>query len=555
MNMLRSQENLILGSLYYEIIEEGRKERYLEMFRDPYFDEIEIPRAKRIIKLASDSLRNPNAVMWILRDYRDKTLEASKLNDEEKIKYVYQITQRMIGVFNHYESLGIAQIDNYNWPKDKSNQGIETYFKQLEKKWLGDRKEWVDITDELRNGPIEKILDVGDNFAWYNLNRRYCRAEGDAMGHCGNAGSPSSNDTVLSLRKTQTRGNRVFARPSLTFIYDTSNGALGEMKGRANEKPKAVYHPYIIKLLLHKVNTSSRTAETEYMVKHVVGGGYAPENNFEISDLSPALKKQLYDIRPELKSLKQIREEMNDDAAFYRVVESRLASQFPDNNVQIVASKNIGGVVNVHFHDVWEDWESLFRMINVPRNLEHYTDYVDGSDSFDFYGQDVDDTDMVRLLARAIENDTVMEKQIADHIKENYDKDFNIFNHNTQEVFEILLDHNDDIIDTLRSAVIAGSESGAYDQMLEYFKDGITELELNLEDDITVSIYFENPKQWMDSEIGAVMNLNYLLNNEGVLATDIFENIRGVDGDMELPYYGFYKYDRDAAFDYFKSNI
>jgi len=554
MNMLRSQENLILGSLYYEIIEEGRKERYLEMFRDPYFDEIEMPRAKRIIKLASDSLRNPNAVMWILRDYRDKTLEASKLNDYEKIKDVYQITKHMIGVFNHYESLGIAQIDNYNWPKDKSNQEIETYFKQLEKKWLGDRTEWVDITDELRNGYIDKIMDVGDNFAWYNLNRNYCRTEGDAMGHCGNAGSPSSNDTVLSLRKTQTRGNRVFARPSLTFIYDTSNGALGEMKGRANEKPKAVYHPYIMKLLLHKVNTSSRTDETEYMVKHVVGGGYAAENNFEISDLSPALKKQLYDIRPELKSLKEIREEMNDDAAFYQVVESRLASQFPNNNVQIVASKNIRAV-NVHFHDVWEDWESLFRMINVPRNLEHYTGYVDGSDSFDFYEQDVDDTDMVRLLARAIENDTVMEKQIADHIKENYDEDFNIFNHNTQEVFEILLNNNDDIIDTLRFAVIAGSESGAYDEMLEYFKDGITNLDLDLKDDITVSIYFENPENWMDSEIGAVMNLNYLLNNEGVLATDIFENIYGVDGDMELPYYGFDKYDRDAAFDYFKSNI
>jgi len=309
-----------------------------------------------------------------------------------------------------------------------------------------------------------------------------------------------------------------------------------------------------MKLLLHKVNTSSRTDETEYMVKHVVGGGYAAENNFEISDLSPALKKQLYDIRPELKSLKEIREEMNDDAAFYQVVESRLASQFPNNNVQIVASKNIRAV-NVHFHDVWEDWESLFRMINVPRNLEHYTGYVDGSDSFDFYEQDVDDTDMVRLLARAIENDTVMEKQIADHIKENYDEDFNIFNHNTQEVFEILLNNNDDIIDTLRFAVIAGSESGAYDEMLEYFKDGITNLDLDLKDDITVSIYFENPENWMDSEIGAVMNLNYLLNNEGVLATDIFENIYGVDGDMELPYYGFDKYDRDAAFDYFKSNI
>jgi hypothetical protein len=550
--MLRSQENLILGSLYYDIIEEGRKERYLEMFRDPYFDETEMPRAKRIISFAVDHLNNPNAITWILKQYKDGVI---KTDDDSVAAQIYMLTKSRIQKLAHYENLGIREIDTFNWPKNATYNEIIDHFDALEKKWLGDRKEWVDITDELRNGSIDKIMDVGDGFAWYDLNRRYCRAEGDAMGHCGNAGSPSSNDTVLSLRKTQKRGNRIFARPSLTFIYDTSNGALGEMKGRANEKPKAVYHPYILKLLFHKVNTSTKTDETEYMVKHVVGGGYKPENNFQISDLSPALKKQLYDVRPDLKSLKQIREELNDDAAFYQLVESRLSSQFPDNNVQVVPSKWNDGAANLHFHNVWEDWESLFRMINVPKNLEQYTDYVEGTDFLDFYTMDVDNDDMVRLLARAIDDDDTIEKIIANHIRENYDEDFDIFDHNAQEVFEILLRENDEMIDALRSAVVAGYESGGYNQMLEYFKDGITELELNLDDDIIVSIYFENFENWMDSEIGAVMNLNYLLNNSGVLATDIFENIYGVDGDMELPYYGFDKYDRDAALEYFKSNI
>ena len=548
--MLRSQENLILGSLYYDIIEEGRKARYLELFKDPYFDETQMPRAKRIIQYTIDHLKNPNAIVWILKYYRNNMLESP-----EEDARIYMRTKAMIETLSHYENLGIREIDTFNWPKNATYNEIIDHFDALEKKWLGDRKEWIDITDELRNGSIENILDVGDNFAWYNLDRRYCNAEGDAMGHCGNSGSPSSNDTVLSLRKTQKRGNRIFARPSLTFIYDTSNGALGEMKGRANEKPKAVYHPYIMKLLFHKVNTSSKTDETEYMVKHVVGGGYKPENNFQISDLSPALKKQLYDVRPELKNLKQIREELNDDAAFYQVVESRLSSQFPDNNVQVVPSKWNAGAANLHFHNVWEDWESLFRMINVPKNLEQYADYVGGNDFLDFYTMDVDNDDMVRLLARAIDDDDTIEKIIANHIRENYDEDFDIFDHNAQEVFEILFRENDEMIDALRSAVVAGYDSGGYNQMLEYFKDGITELELNLEDDIIVSIYFENPESWMGSEIGAVMNLNYLLNNSGVLATDVFERIDSVDGDMELPYYGFDKYDRDAALDYFKSNL
>jgi hypothetical protein len=545
--MFRSQENLIFEHLYQEILEEGRKARYLELFKDPYFlnDDYQMDMAKSIIDYTLLYLKNPNAITWILKFYKNSQLKPKENPDPARI---FMLTKSRIETLSHYENLGIRQIDTFNWPKNATYNEIIDHFDALEKKWLGDRKEWIDITDELKNGSIEKILDVGDNFAWYNLDRRYCNAEGDAMGHCGNSGSPRSNDTVLSLRKTQKRGNRVFARPSLTFIYDTVNHSLGEMKGRANEKPKPVYHPYILKLLMHK-------GDSNYMIKRVVGGGYKPENNFQLSDLSPALKKQLYDARPDLKSLKDIRADLNDDAAFFKVIESRLSSQFPHNNVQIVSPINVGGATNLHFHNIWADWDSLFRMINVPRKLDHYQEYVNGGDFLDFFNGDVDVDDMMRLFATAMDDDSMIENRVIDHIKETYDENFNILDHSHQEVFEILSNKQDDIIDTLRDAVVSGYDSGGYNQMLEYFKDGIADLDLNLEDDISVSIYFENPKQWMDSEIGAVMNLNYLLNNDGILATDVFERIDSVDGDMDVPYYGFDKYDRDAALDYFKSNL
>ena len=541
MIMLRSQENLILENLYYDIIEEGRKERYLELFKDPYFDETQMPRAKRIIQYTIDHLKNPNAIVWILKYYRNNMLESP-----EEDARIYMRTKAMIETLSHYENLGIREIDTFNWPKNATYNEIIDHFDALEKKWLGDRKEWIDITDELRNGSIENILDVGNGFAWYNLDRRYCNAEGDAMGHCGNSGSPSSNDTVLSLRKTQKRGNRVFARPSLTFIYDTSNGALGEMKGRANEKPKAVYHPYIVKLLMHKLDGS------EFMIKRIRGGGYKPENNFQLSDLSPDLKRQLYDARPDLKSLKDIRADLNDDAAFFKVIESRLSETFPDQNVDVVV---VRGVPRVHFHNVWSDWNSLFLNIRVPKTLEQYEEYVEGM-PFDYNSDYIDEDEMYRVFDRAMNNDSIVYRRVIEHIRETYNELFNIEDHTLSDVFEMLKDSDDEIVDTTRDAVRVGQESGSYDQMVEYFKDGITDLTLYLMDShFSAHPYFEDSDNWMTSPISVTMPFDEIMIVNANLPIDVFEDVNKVDGDMSVPYYGFDKYDRDAALDYFKSNL
>jgi hypothetical protein len=74
--MLRSQENLILENLYYDIIEEGRKARYLELFKDPYFfnDDSQIQSAEAIINYAIKYLKNPNAITWILKLYKNSLL-------------------------------------------------------------------------------------------------------------------------------------------------------------------------------------------------------------------------------------------------------------------------------------------------------------------------------------------------------------------------------------------------------------------------------------------------------------------------------------------------
>jgi hypothetical protein len=67
---------------------------------------------------------------------------------------------------------------------------------------------------------------------------------------------------------------------------DATFGYLGEMKGFANTKPEAKFHPKIIALLELP------------MIVAVVGGGYMVSNNFQLSDLPEDLSNRLRQIKP-----------------------------------------------------------------------------------------------------------------------------------------------------------------------------------------------------------------------------------------------------------------
>jgi hypothetical protein len=132
----------------------------------------------------------------------------------------------------------------------------------------------------------KEIVPINDEWGWFDLGVPYCKKEGEAMGHCGNAPSHVEGDRVLSLRRKVRIGKNVYHEPHLTFIEN--NGYLGEMKGKGNEKPNKKYHPHIVKLLEHP------------KIRSVVGGGYAHHRNFSLGDLDPTIKKALIKQKPEL---------------------------------------------------------------------------------------------------------------------------------------------------------------------------------------------------------------------------------------------------------------
>src|SRR5690606_7918163 len=155
------------------------------------------------------------------------------------------------------------QIDNYVF--DKQNPGdVWREFYVIEKEWK--EKQDSVIRHEQVTHDTEVLIKFPDNWQWVNLHQNFCSIEGKAMGHCGNSGAWTNNDTVLSLREPTKDG----WKPHLTFILDKTNGMLGEMKGRGNAKPASKYHPYIIKLL------------KQNYIKGIVGGGYLSHNNFSL---------------------------------------------------------------------------------------------------------------------------------------------------------------------------------------------------------------------------------------------------------------------------------
>src|SRR5271155_1029838 len=187
----------------------------------------------------------------------------------------------------HFLSLPIPEIQNYVFRTESPRQLFEL-FATYEAAW---RQRIEEEKSLITPEPDDEILiSFQDGYAWWLLPRGGCRAEAQAMGHCGNVPSQRSGDQILSLRRQVRRADVVRWYPVATFILD-ADGQLGEMKGRGNNKPAAKYHPYILELLRH------------HLIRGIKGGGYMPENNFSMSDLDPQTRTQLIADKPELKGL------------------------------------------------------------------------------------------------------------------------------------------------------------------------------------------------------------------------------------------------------------
>lgn len=243
----------------------------------------------------------------------------------------------------HYFSLPIPKIQTLIF--DRQNlASVMDEFQEWENDWKSDQNRMMEPDQD-----ADKILDFGDGYAWYNLNKAYCSKEAEAMGHCGNSPRSYSNDRILSLRRDVKVGNEIYHSPVLTFILN-DEGYLTEMKGRGNDKPAEKYHKYIVPLLMMDE------------IEGIVGGGYLPGNNFNISDLDEETKEELLDKKPAL-------------SGPMGKIDEKLARQ------DVSVYQDILDLANENFHyrgafvrDLPTEWKNMY-IIDVE--LDSWSDYHD----------------------------------------------------------------------------------------------------------------------------------------------------------------------------------
>ncbi len=369
--------------------------KYRPMFTSLYADGRVPKEVEQMITKIERAMKREDRIVWMLRWYRANLVYHMVKNpydlSEEEERLVKRVLRDLtpkgasqvytlsgaanqggsavshLGDFEHLFSLPVAKINQLVFDRQPPRDLIDELY-GYEADWQSDLK---DNAVEIRYGD-EKIIDFGNGWAWWHLPRAYCREEGEAMGHCGNTASYDSGDTILSLRQ---HVHEDHWEPHLTFILD-QKGYLGEMKGKANEKPVERYHAMIVALLKNDV------------VFGIKSGGYLPENNFSLSDLTPAEQKELKTSKPGFRSLSQLMREGDWDA-----VETVLRARLDGYDYEKIdmAEKEIiiSSWPSTEYFVSSELWDYKQGFNNIDLALRGYEDGEDVYDQFhtDYYQQ------------------------------------------------------------------------------------------------------------------------------------------------------------------------
>lgn len=157
---------------------------------------------------------------------------------------------------------------------------------------LQQAQEWHDSlkyksdTDYVETGDvfIDYRNEKGQGYYWAHLHKNYCENEAARMGHCAR----SNNGQLISFRRI----NEFNEGASLLTVDYRPGGIIGDFHRHGNKKPTARFHSQIIDFLTN----------TTYPVTQLTRDGvYNYHDNFQLSDLTPAQRENVYARNPALK--------------------------------------------------------------------------------------------------------------------------------------------------------------------------------------------------------------------------------------------------------------
>ena len=508
---------------------------------------------KREIAWAKTTFGGNNAwVVWWLRWYRlsleryytsDKTAEGNGPTPgaEELYKRDLAAYQAKAGIpivnddvssvaslgrfhqrLEHYMGTPCQDLKDYRPGYQTPVQVVNTDLRNIEKEWQESRAGLL----EPEEGD-EILIKFPDGYAWWLLDRGYCSEEAKAMGHCGNAGA-ADGDRILSLR--QPKGKEWY--PYLTFILDGA-GQLGEMKGRNNDKPVAKYHPYIIALLKNDI------------VKDIKGGGYKPENNFSVADLTPEQREDLYKLKPILMTAKDYYAVHGLDATLIK----KLLNYFSAEDSNIKWDEALKAFIV-------EEWKNRAALIEDKgdNTAKWVASVLEGNEYSDYDRHPEAAKEMLGDLGSEITakiGHVLLHEhkaELNDWLEsENRDED-EPFNPSDEDDIISFAEHvgADDLLEALANAHTDGTQRGSENEMYEALESGLKDSGYQPKD----------PADTHDSPWYEVLDVSTALEmaDKGYTLEDIHDDRDyGIGGEIKVqqPHYGFSDYDKAGAIESF----
>lgn len=545
------KEFILTEAINYEDMFSGFKQ-FISDTKDKQDFENDI---KNLIKVYKSKLKKEDRVIWFLRSYKlalmvsghkhqmilGQEIDRSSFDPwyvKERKKYSYikdedilsfselNIFQRNV---EHFLSLPIPAIQSYVWGKQTDTQ-IFDYFIKLEDGWKEAQKGKVKYTDQPLDEDVTVLINFNDGFYWLDLERSYCDLEGKAMGHCGN--SAARDGSVLSLRKLiKPSGNKDtwMWEPHATFIH-SDEGYLGEMKGRNNEKPVEKYHSYIIELLKLKVTTSSKGTQS-YFIKGLRGGGYKPEANFSLNDLSEDNFNKLIETRPDLDTFSNrfkkegLSKELMKDLIAKNPLETKL--EFNKNVVVIDTAKDLVGFMEEH-------GEKDRREGNAA---EYAAKIYSGEESLDFY-ETPSESEVEDIYDSWFDEDKVKD-YLIDLIGQKAFDDYE------ETYFELIKDEDNELYNAIEQSYARGYEWGTSDEISKAIKKALANFDIitgnSYNDDVYGSCYILGEPHDEPLKIAmSVDNFCKLVDNH---AAEIEEDGYKYNVKINQPYHGWSDFD------------
>lgn len=338
----------------------SRVPRFLPMFKDLMSRGIDQKGIEGNLKVISKIFPKEPNFIWAVKSYRGWLKDRSGIRNQETQKQAadWEFIRTHQSDFKHF-ALN-AKEHNYRSILDfviKPNMSAKDFHKHLQSL---EEAEQLKKSDAGEHRVIEPDLDTQETFLklpggweWVLLDRGYCSQERDAMEHCGNAGG-YVGDRILSLREPMKNGRQ---KPHLTFILH--QGVLGEMKGYKNSKPAKKFHKEIVALL------------KDPRIKSIKGGGYKPQNNFQLRDLSESEQKEILTMKPELDFVTWVYKNP-------KLAEDYLGKEIEDDSVILEEFEDIYDFANKKSKDLkrWLDWVDA-RDIHTPFDLNSVLDFFD----------------------------------------------------------------------------------------------------------------------------------------------------------------------------------